>query len=170
MIAYTLNKLVVNTSLLALGTAFELVSRRERQLRAELAAWEDGRIVALGVKPRGPFMVLRKEGDRIRYLGGCAQQADLKILFKNLDCALMPLTGMMSADTAFVQHRAVLHGSVSAAMEVSRALAIVQSYLLPGFMFGWLYKRPPRFTMKQYLLKAWVFLALLPCMALNLAK
>ncbi len=170
MIAYTLKKLVVSTSLLALGTAFELVSRRERQLRAELAAWEEGRVVALGVKPRGPFMALRKEGGRIRYLGGGAREADLKILFKNLDCALMPLTGMMSADMAFVQHRAVLHGSVSAAMEVSRALAIVQSYLLPGFMFGWLYKRPPRFTMKQYALKAWVFIALLPRMALNLAK
>jgi len=170
MIVYKLKKLVAGTSLLALGTAFEIVSKCERNLRSELDDWEEGRTFSLGVIPDGPAMVLKKENGRIRYLGSCSDDADPKILFKNIDCALLPLTGMMSSDTAFVQHRAILHGRVGAAMEISRAMAIVQSYLLPGFMFGWLYKRPPQFTLAQYLLKAWVLVALLPCMAINLTK
>lgn len=170
MSGYRLKKLVAGTSLLALGTAFEIVSKHERTLRAELEDWEEGLIFSLGVMPDGLAMVLKKKNGRIQYMGTCFKDANPKILFKNIDCALMPLTGMMSSDIAFVQHRAILHGSVAAAMEISRAMAIVQSYLLPGFMFGWLYKRPPRFTLAQYFLKAWVLVALLPCMAINLKK
>ncbi len=170
MVAYALKKMVASASLLALGTAFEIVSKKEPSLKSEIEAWEEGRIFSLGVMHDGPAMVLKKEKGCIRYLGTCPDNANPKILFKNIDCALMPLTGMMSADIAFVQHRAVLHGCISAAMEISRAMAIVQSYLLPGFMFGWLYKRPPRFTLRQYLLKLWVMIILLPCMAVNLTK
>jgi hypothetical protein len=170
MSIYKLKKFVVGTSLLALGTAFEIVSKRGRNLRSEISDWEEGRVFLMGVMQDGPAMVLKKEGGRILYQGSRSTEAEPKILFKNIDCAFMPLTGMMSADTAFVQRRAVLHGSVGAAMEVSRAVAIVQSYLLPGFTFRWLYKRPPRLSPGQYLLKAWVFAALLPCMAANLAK
>lgn len=170
MSMYQLKKGVVGASLLALGTAFEIVSKYGRDLRAEIADWEEGRVFSLGVMPNGPSMVLKKEGGRIRYLGSRSEKAEPKILFKNMDCAFMPLAGMMSSDTAFVQHRAILHGSVGSAMEVSRAMAIVQIYLLPGFMFGRLYKRPPKLSLGQYLLKAWVFTVLLPCMAVNLTR
>jgi len=170
MSIYQLKKFVVSASLLALGSAFEIVSKRERKLRAEIANWEEGRVFLLGVLPNGPSMVLKKEAGRIRYLGTRSDNAEPKILFKNMDCAFLPLTGLMSADIAFVQHRAILHGSVGSAMETSRAMAIVQSYLLPGLLFGWLYKRPPKFSLGQYLLKAWVLAALLPRMAVNLAK
>lgn len=170
MISYTIKKLIVGTSLLALATAFEIVSKWDEKLRTEIEDWEEGRIFSLGVMKSGPAITLQKTGIRIRYLGHNPTDADPKILFKNMDCALLPLTGMMSADVAFVQHRAILHGRVSAAMEVSRAMGIVQGYLLPGFMFGRLYKRPPTFTGKQYILKAWVLTTLLPCMAVTLLK
>ena len=162
--------MVASTSLLALGSAFEIVSKWDTKLRAEIEDWEDGRIFSLSVMNQGPALVLKKEKNRILYVGNCINDADTKILFRNIDCALLPLTGMMSSDMAFVQHRAILHGRVGAAMEISRAMAIVQSYLLPGFMFGWLYKRPPKFTLGQYLLKGWVMALLLPRMAVNLTK
>lgn len=170
MLAYKLKKLVVGTSLLALGTAFEIISKCENDLRDEIADWDEGFTFSLGVMPKGPAVALKKEGDRIRYMGARADNPTARILFKNMDCAIMPLTGMMSADIAFVQRRAVLYGSVSAAMAISRAMAIVQRYLMPGFMFGRLFKRPPRLTWRQYLLKAWVLTALLPAMAVNLVK
>lgn len=170
MSVYKLKKIVVCTSLLALGTAFEIVSKWDRKLKSEIADWEEGRVFSLGVIKNGPAMVLQKQDARIHYLGSHVNDADPNILFKNMDCALLPLTGMMSADTAFVQHRAILHGRVSAAMEVSRAMGIVQGYLLPGFMFGWLYKRAPKFTLRQYLLKAWVLTVLLPRMVVNMGK
>lgn len=156
--------------MLALGTAFEIVSKSDRGLQAEIAQWEEGRVFSLAVLPDGPLILLKNESGRIRYLGSRPHDSQPKILFKNMDCALMPLTGMMSADMAFVQHRAILEGNVGEGMEVSRAIAIVQSYLLPGLILKRVCKRVPRFTPGQMLLKIWVLATLLPRMAANLRK
>ena len=167
---YKIKKAIVRTSLLALGTAFEIVSKRDRDLRAEIGEWEEGRVFSLAVLPDGPAIVLKNESGRIRCLGSRPHDSQPRILFKNMDCAFMPLTGLMSADMAFVQHRAILEGNVGAGMEVARAIAIVQNYLLPGFMLKRVCKRVPRFTPGQMLLKIWVLAALLPRMAANLGK
>lgn len=154
--AYRVKRAIVRSSLLALGVAFETVSKHDRGLKAEIAQWEDGRVFSLGVLPDGPAVTLRKSGDRVRYLGQGDGQSQLRILFKNVDAALPPLTGQMGSHTAFVQHRAILHGNVAEAMQTSRAIDMVQTYLIPGFILKRTMKRAPKLTLRQYVLKAWV--------------
>ena len=167
---YRAKRAVVATSLLALSAAFETVSKRSPEMRAELARWDDGHAFALGVLPRGPAITMRKEGGRLRYAGPACRDADVKVLFKNVDNALLPLTGQIGADMAFIQHRAALHGEVAHGMWTSRALAIVQTYLLPGFILRRTFKRPPRLTARQLMLKAWVMGTLPFGMAVNVTK
>lgn len=167
---YRAKKAVVAASLLALSTAFETVSKRSPEMRAEIARWNDGRAFAMGVLPRGPAITMRNEGGRLRYAGPGYHDPDVKILFKNVDNALLPLTGRIGADIAFVQHRAALHGEVAHGMQTSRALAIVQTYLLPGFILRRTFKRPPRLSARQWFLKAWVMGTLPFGMAVNFAK
>ena len=147
----------MRTSLLALGVGFETVSKHDRDLKAEIADWEDGRVFSLGVLPDGPSVTLRKSGDRVQYVGQGDGPSQLRILFKNVDAALPPLTGQMGSHTAFVQHRAILHGNVAEGIQASRAMDMVQTYLIPGFILKRTMKRPPKLTLRQYVLKAWVW-------------
>jgi len=153
---YRVKRAIARTSLLALGVGFETVSKHDRDLKAEIADWQDGRVFSVGVLPDGPSVTLRKSGDRVRYLGQGDGPSRQRVLFKNVDAALPPLTGKMGSHTAFIQHRAILHGNVAEAMQMSRAMDIVQTYLMPGFVLKRTMKRAPKLTLRQYLLKAWV--------------
>jgi len=168
--AYRVKESVVKISLLALATAFEMVSKSSPELKAELADWEDGRVFSLGVLPDGPAISLKKEGGAIRYLGKGYKEPKLKVLFKNVDAALLPFTGQMGSHMAFVQHRAILHGNIAEAMQVNRAMDIVQNYLMPGFIMKKNSKRPPKMTAAGMLLKAKVMATLGIGLLLNMRK
>ncbi len=159
--SYKAKRVAAHTSLLALSVAFEMVSKHSVELKNELVDWEDGRIFSLGVLPDGPAVSLRKEGDRIRYLGRGQDDAEIKILFKNIDSALLTVTFRMGSHTAFAQHRTVVHGNIAKAVQVSRAMSIVQLFVVPGFVLKRICKRPPKLSSAQLLLKVRV-LATLP--------
>lgn len=168
--SYRSKRSVVSASLLVSGVAFELVSKHSPELKAEIADWEDGRVFSLGVLPDGPAISLKKEGDRIRYLGKGYKNPKLKLLFKNIDCAHLMMTGKIGSSAAFAQHRTILHGNLLEAMQTSRAMAIVQSYLLPGPVLKKSMKRAPKPTMAQRLLKARIMATLGIAVLVNMRK
>ena len=168
--SYRKKKAVVSTALLALGVAIDIVSRHSPELKKEIADWEDGRVFSLGVLPDGPAISLRKEAGRIRYLGKGFKEPKLRFLFKNIDCALLQVTGKMGAHTAYAQHRAILHGNIVEGMQTSRALNIVQAYLSPGPALKKTMKRPPKLTLAQRLIKVRVMATLPLAMLLNRRK
>jgi len=170
-VSYKTKRLLAQTLLLALATAFELLSKSSPELKEEIDDWEDGRVFALGVMPDGPAVTMKKEDGRIKFLGkGLKENPQLVIYFKNLDSALLPLTGQMGAHIAFAQHRAILHGNVGEAMQINRAMAIVQKYLLPAMVLKKTSKRPPKYTLSQTMLKARVMAVLGVGLALNALK
>ena len=168
--SYRKKKAVVSTALLALGVAIDIVSRHSPELKKEIADWEDGRVFSLGVLPDGPAISLRKEADRIRYLGKGYKDPKLRFLFKNIDCALLQVTGKMGAHTAYAQHRAILHGNLVEGVQTSRALSIVQTYLSPGVALKKTMKRPPKLTPAQLLIKVRVMATLPVAMLLYSRK
>ncbi len=169
--SYKTKRTVVQTSLLALATAFEILSKSSDELKAEIDDWEEGRVFALGVMPNGPVVTMKKEGGRIKFLGkGFKENPELVIYFKNIDSALLPLTGQMGAHIAFAQHRAILHGNVGEAIQVNRAMNIVQKYLMPGIVLKKTSKRPPKYTFSQRMLKTRVMAMLGVGLAMNARK
>jgi hypothetical protein len=169
-LAYRLKKAVVGIALLALGGTFERVSKHSAELKEEIKDWKKGIVISLGVLPKGPAISLKEENGTIRYLGRGYQKPDVKILFKNMDSAFLPFTAQMGSHIAFVQHRALLHGNVVDGIKANRAMGIVQAYLLPGIVFGKVFKVPPKLTFKQKLLKLQVYLMMGLDMVLNAAK
>jgi len=167
---YRVKRTVVRTSLLALGTAFEIVSKSCPALQAELGAWEEGRTVSMGVLPEGPAMAIRKESDHVNYLGQGEHSSTLKFLFKNMDSAFLVLTGQIGSDQAFAEHRAIVHGSLSEAMEMNRALALVQKYLMPGLILNKTTKRPPQMKGQDWTIYTKLMLTLTPSLVMNWSK
>jgi len=161
---------VVRTSLLALGTAFEIVSKSCPELQAELSGWEEGRTVSMGVLPDGPAMAVRKESNHVNYLGQGEHAATLKFLFKNMDSAFLVLTGQLGSDQSFAEHRAIVHGSLDQAMQANRALAMVQKFLMPGLILKKTMKRPPKLRGQDWAVYAKLMLTLTPALLINWSK
>jgi hypothetical protein len=169
-LSYRLKKMVVGIALLALGGTFEKVSKHSAELKEEIKTWKKGIVISLGVLPNGPSISLKEENGTIRYLGRGYKNPDVKIIFKNMDSAFLPFTAQMGSHIAFVQHRAMVHGSVLDGIKANRAMGIVQAYLLPGIVFKKVFKLPPKLTLKQKLFKLYVYLTMGIDMALNAAK
>lgn len=163
--AYPLKKAVVSASLAALGAAFELTSKWSPELRAELADWDEGLIFRMGILPKGPYMAVKKEGDGVRWLGAGPDDPTVSILFKSVDDALLSFTGQIGTHTAVIEKRFIVHGNLADGMRISRALNLVQLYLMPLALIRHTYKRPPSLTGAQLLVKARVMAALAPRLA-----
>jgi len=168
--SYRMKRVITRASLLALGVAFEMVSKRSLELKDELADWEDGRIFSLGVLPDGPSTSLKKERDRVRYLGTGQENAEIKILFKNIDSALLMVTCRMGSHTAFAQHRSIVHGNIAKAVQISRAMGVVQLFVIPGFVLKRISKRPPKLTPAQLLLKVRILTTLPVAMLVSMRR
>jgi hypothetical protein len=161
---------LATTGLMALGVAFEILSRHSAEMRREIEPWTEGRTFSLGVLPAGPAIAVRKEHGRLCYLGRGDHGAALRILFKNLDSALLVLTGQMAAHTAFAEHRILVHGPLDETVQANRAMAVVVKFLFPGFMLGPLTKRKPVLSPEELALKAWLYVALGPALMRGIAK
>ena len=159
---------LAKTGLVALGVAFEILSQHSDEMRAEIADWDEGRTIALGVLPAGPTVAVRKAGGKLEYLGSGMRDATVRILFKNLDCALLVLLGTVPAHVGFAEHRAVVHGAIDETMQANRAMVIVVKYLFPGFMLRSLMKRMPTFNRQQLALKARLYATIAPALVRGL--
>lgn len=151
-------------ALLGLAAVFELASQYVVEMQQEIADWNEGRRITIGVLPSGPHITIEKSGDRIRYVGPNPGDASVSILFKNLDSAILVFTGQIGAPWAVAENRVCVHGANSEAIQVTRAMAIVQTYLFPGPILKKTFKRPPRLTAAQMLNKARIMGLLTPVM------
>jgi len=151
-------------ALLGLAAVFELTSEYVTQMQEEIADWDEGRRVTIGVLPSGPYITIEKSMDRIRYVGPNPGDASVSILFKNLDSAVLLFTGQLGAPWAVAENRVCVHGSNSEAIQVTRAMAIVQTYLFPGPILKKTFKRPPRLTAAQMANKVRIMGLLTPVM------
>ena len=161
---------LVDTTLTVIGAAFEVVSQMVPELKAEIADWNEGRKCGVGVLPNGPYITIQKKKDSIVYLGKGKQDADVTFLFKNLDSAVMLFTAQMSAHQAAAECRILIDGVNSYAMELNRALSIVETYLFPGLILNMIFKRPPKLTAKQQITKGRVLAALMPNLVKQVVK
>jgi hypothetical protein len=161
-VSYEAKKMLVASSLRALGVMFELVSEHSPELATELADWEEGRVVGLGVLPNGPAISLLKQQERIRFLGTGLQNPAIGILFKNMDSAVMTFSGQIGAHMASIEHRAVVHGNVVHAMQTVRAMNIVQKFLMPTLLLNRTTKKPVRLSRTELRTKARVLAGLVP--------
>ncbi len=163
-------RIVVHTALVALGASFELLSRLSPEMQAETRDWPEGRTLSMGVLPDGPAIAVRKQNGRLVFLGEGDHGAPLRVLFKNVDSAFLVMSAQIGAHTAFAEHRAVVHGSLSDVMEVNRALAIVLKYLFPGLLLKRVMKRMPTFTPAQLLVKGKLYAHIGPALVTGLFK
>jgi hypothetical protein len=146
------------------GAAFDAVTAHSPECRKELADWEEGRRVALGVLPKGPHITLEKQGHVVRMIGTGLIDPHVAILFKNLDSAMMVYTTYMGVTQALCENRVLIRGDNSMAMETNRILDIIMTYLLPRFVLNHNFRRPPKFAPQQYVTMLIIYASFMPAL------
>lgn len=165
-IAKSEKRFLAKTSLLAFGAGFELVSRHVEAMQNEIEAWDDGRKVGIGVWPGELAITIEKRAkDNIAYLGFGLKEPDVTILFKNLDSAILLFMAQLGAANAVAERRVIVHGDNALAMQVTRTMAIVQSYLFPTVLLKPIFKRAPKLGSKELMNKALIYAKLIPKLA-----
>jgi hypothetical protein len=96
--------------------------------------WRDNYSVLIKVEGNVPCLVMRKKNNVLSYCGKQEVNADLSIYFKNIEGALLVLTGRKGIDKAFAEHRFVVKGDIMESMSLVRCLNIVENYLFPKFI------------------------------------
>ncbi len=156
---------LAETSLLALSAMFELTSEHVKAMKLEVAGWENGRRIGIGVLPQGPYVTIKFEDGKFKHIGKGLVDPHVSILFKNLDSAVLIFAGLIGAPQAVAENRVLINGDNSYAMQVTRAMAIVQTYLFPAAILNKTFKRPPKLSMKELAVKGKILGLLTPRLA-----
>lgn len=116
------------------GGLYELY-RTDSRVKEEIDRWPDGMTYGLKCSPKGPGLFFRKNEGKLMRLNPRIQRSyDTCITFKNIDTAFLVLTGRQGIAGAYAAHGFSLHGDIGTAMELTRCVDIVESYLFPRLM------------------------------------
>lgn len=138
------------------GRAFQVASRLDPDLRAELAGVAPGTSLALRVRPSGPEvrLVLREGGRVMRQVparGSSPAEPDVLLRFTSLAAALRVLGFSASAFEVYAKGGFAVSGDLRATMAFIRALGVLETILLPGFLARKVLKRPYRIPLGRLL-------------------
>lgn len=134
-----------------LGRGFQCAASFDNGIKKELENIDDMTVVMLKVDPYGPQMLMQKKGTKMLYIGAREdKKADIAIYFKNIDAALMVLTGQIGIDQAYAEHRFTLNGDIFSTMPMVRALYTVEAYLFPYFITKKILKSMPERTTNKF--------------------
>ena len=134
------------------GRAVQAVSRVDREAENEVAQLPEGFTFSLGIAPRGPFLVLRKDArGRLKYLGGdpSGKKIDLRQDLKHASLAMLLFTFQENTIVSATRDRMSGHGELFNAGPMIRIFNIVNVYLLPGFVARRAVKRYPVWSRKR---------------------
>lgn len=142
---FRLKTAIARTILWFLGRGFSASAVHDTRIQEELNGWVDEASILLKIGPHGPSISLVKHGSRLCFLGSRETGKEtIAIFFKNIDAALLVLTGRIGIARAFSEHRFTVCGDISFAMSVVRSMVLVETYLFPRFMAVNIMQRVPR--------------------------
>ncbi|HOC59165.1 MAG: hypothetical protein KBA28_08360 [Syntrophaceae bacterium] len=127
------------------GRAVQAAAKVDDQVKKEFDAIPNGFTFALGVMPKGPWMVIGKVNGKIKYLGWSIEgiRLNLRLAINNIEAAMLIFTFQEGTALATARNRIIVDGEVPYAMSVIRVLDIVEVYLLVKIIAKLAVKRYP---------------------------
>ncbi|SKA99541.1 hypothetical protein SAMN05443428_13616 [Caloramator quimbayensis] len=128
-----------------LGRAFVASAKHDIYVKKEIENWPDSLKILIKIQSFGPCLLMKKEKGTLKYLGSKEEDCEFAVYFKNIETALLVLTGRLGIDMAYAQHRFSMKGDIIAfGMPFVRCLYIVEAHLFPSFIAKKILKRMPK--------------------------
>lgn len=125
-----------------LSRAIRAVVKLDYYAKKELDNFDESYVIKLKIWPEKPsicFIVKNNSFKKSKKY----PDADLTIYFKSIESALLLLTGKMSIEQGYSEHRFLVKGDLFKSMSFIRILHIVEYYLFPKFITNKiLYEKP----------------------------
>ena len=126
-----------------LGRGLQACTILDSNVKNEIECFKEGTSILLKIEPSGPCMLLSKENNKLKFKGLKEAPADLAIYFKNIEGAILVLTGKIGIAQSYAEHRFVMKGNVASGMCLVRCLCTLESYLFPKFISKKILKSVP---------------------------
>ncbi|MBU2510331.1 hypothetical protein KJ966_03300 [bacterium] len=150
-------KMVVRTVLFVLGRAMQSASKYDVEIKRELAVLPDNLRIQMQILPSGPCMTVVTQNGKLKYLGQKPMEADMIVIYKNLESAFMLFTAQKGIAKSYAEHRLSLRGDLSYAMVFTRCIIIIQGYLFPKIINNRIMKRVPAMSLKKHFIRLWLY-------------
>ncbi len=148
---------VVKTVLFVLGRAMQNTVTFDAKARKEIEDLPEGYTVQFEVAPLGPYMAMQKEQGGFKFLGLKKVDADLSLIFKNMEYAYLMLTARLSFPKVYCENGLAVIGDPAHSMILYRLSNIVQFYLWPKVVARMVLKRVPDMTMDRMVKRLQVY-------------
>ncbi len=158
---------LVKIILYILGKELKGLSKRDKNIKNEIAEWED-RTIMLSVHENGPSVCVEKKGDVISFVDTKIDNPDISIYFKNVDVAFPTLLGRKSIAKAFSENAVELRGLINDAIVFIRVVEGVEAVLFPGFLQNKIFIRKPKFSWGRIGLRTIAYLKAVPFFIMGL--
>ncbi len=145
----TMKSRVVQTVLFMLGKGMQNTVAVDEQAAREIEDLPEGYTIQFEVAPLGPYMALRKERGGLKFLGLKKVDADLSMIFKNMEYAYLMLTARLSFPKVYCENGLAVVGDPADSMIFYRLSNIVQFYLWPKIIADLVLKRVPDMTLDK---------------------
>ncbi len=156
-------KVVLTVMFFVLGRAFVFTNKFDSSVKKEISEWPEGYKIIFYTAYHGPSMGLIKRNNRIIRAKIPLDNADLSIIFKNVDSAFLMMTAQMGIPVAFAEHRFILKGESHLAMSLIRCLNVVQTYLFPRIIAKRLIRKLPKIPWyRRYFYRLRIYLLTVP--------
>lgn len=142
-----MKKLIVKIGFKILARGLVSSAKIEPAIQKELEHYEDGFLIELKVLNTDTKVAFEKRNEGFNYLGSKVDTtADLSIIFKSYDGALMLIIGQIGLYEGYAEHRFIAKGDFLKAMPLVRILYYVEAYLFPSFITKNVLKEQPELS------------------------
>ncbi|MBI9108353.1 MAG: aldehyde ferredoxin oxidoreductase family protein [Spirochaetales bacterium] len=132
--AKIIKKIYCSVIMAVLGWFIPKIACRKESVRDEVRLFPENYTCTLGVWPSGPSVVFRREGDRLKKIGGRTTRVDLGIYLKSIDAAWLMFTFQESTCQAEANNRLLVRGELQHSCTFIRLMDKVEILLLPKFI------------------------------------
>ena len=149
-----IKKFISKIVLFFLFKGFKVTYKYDENVRKEIDLLPDKFTAIIDTGEKNTKLIIQKNDNNIVRLKD-TENANIEIVFKNIDSALLMFTGRLGVSRAYAEHRFLLKGEIAQAMCLVRCIDIVEAYLFPKIITKNILKYEPSKNMgllKTYIL------------------
>lgn len=152
-----IKKLYVKITFWLLSRSLKVVHKIDKEVEKFWSKIENSNSFAFIIEPKGPCLVVKREGEKIITTTSCKEQADILFIFKTINSAFSVFSAQKPTIRAYAENRILIKGDIGDIMWVMRIMDRVQFYLFPRFIAKRVIKKFPDWGLGKTLLKKFTF-------------
>ncbi len=150
-------KFMLKTILYIFGKAMSTMPSISKRARQEVGKLDD-LTVKMVVRDKGPSITLKKNGNQISFLGADSDNPEITFFFRNTDNAYSIFTARTSIHHATSYRKVAVNGGLANTIIITRLMYLAEELLFPSFLWGGLFKQKPKFTIKRWIQRGYLYI------------